>query len=147
VAVTIHTVIFPSSKRVPTLQRKMLPLCSVLTRTDHLLDCCAIGFHFSRLFQNGQSWSRKSPVTLRSGSALPRLSHPGSILIRFSLSADLISLFVPQTANQLNISSLRLRCLSLLKQSVLATCSHTGFLLSLFFDPEDGGDMFLRNVG
>jgi hypothetical protein len=24
---------------------------------------------------------------------------------------------------------------------------HTGFLLGFFFDPEDGGDMFLRNVG
>jgi hypothetical protein len=24
---------------------------------------------------------------------------------------------------------------------------HTGFLLFLFFDPEDGGDMFLQNVG
>jgi hypothetical protein len=23
---------------------------------------------------------------------------------------------------------------------------HTGFLLGLFFDPEDGGDMFFRNV-
>jgi hypothetical protein len=23
---------------------------------------------------------------------------------------------------------------------------HVGFLLGLFFDPEDGGDMFLRNV-
>jgi hypothetical protein len=22
-----------------------------------------------------------------------------------------------------------------------------GFLIELFFDPEDGGDMFLRNVG
>jgi hypothetical protein len=30
---------------------------------------------------------------------------------------------------------------------VLATCFHAGFLLGLFFDPEDGGDMFLRNVG
>jgi hypothetical protein len=29
----------------------------------------------------------------------------------------------------------------------LATCFDAGFLLSLFFDPEDGGDMFLRNVG
>jgi hypothetical protein len=29
----------------------------------------------------------------------------------------------------------------------LATCSHAGFLLSLYFDPEDGGDMFLRDVG
>jgi hypothetical protein len=29
----------------------------------------------------------------------------------------------------------------------LATCSHAGFWLSLFFDPEDGGDTFLRNVG
>jgi hypothetical protein len=26
---------------------------------------------------------------------------------------------------------------------LLATCFHAGFLLSLFFDPEDGGDMFL----
>jgi hypothetical protein len=24
---------------------------------------------------------------------------------------------------------------------------HAGFLLDLFFDPKDGGDMFLRNVG
>jgi hypothetical protein len=24
---------------------------------------------------------------------------------------------------------------------------HAGFLLTFFFDPEDGGDMFFRNVG
>jgi hypothetical protein len=24
---------------------------------------------------------------------------------------------------------------------------HAGFLLGFFFDPEEGGDMFLRNVG
>jgi hypothetical protein len=24
---------------------------------------------------------------------------------------------------------------------------HAGFLICLFFDPDDGGDMFLRNVG
>jgi hypothetical protein len=29
----------------------------------------------------------------------------------------------------------------------IATCFHAGFLLGLFFDPEDEGDMFLRNVG
>jgi hypothetical protein len=31
--------------------------------------------------------------------------------------------------------------------SLLAICFHTGFLLGLFFDPENGGDIFLRNVG
>jgi hypothetical protein len=31
--------------------------------------------------------------------------------------------------------------------ALLATCFHAGFLLGLFLDPEDGGDMFLRNVG
>jgi hypothetical protein len=30
---------------------------------------------------------------------------------------------------------------------LLATCFQAGFLLSLFFNPEEGGDMFLRNVG
>jgi hypothetical protein len=29
----------------------------------------------------------------------------------------------------------------------LAPCFHAGFFLSLFFNPEDGGDIFLRNVG
>jgi hypothetical protein len=28
-----------------------------------------------------------------------------------------------------------------------ATSFHAGFLLGLFFGPEDGGDMFIRNVG
>jgi hypothetical protein len=32
------------------------------------------------------------------------------------------------------------------KPSKRATCFHAGFLLEVFFDPEDGGDMFLRNV-
>jgi hypothetical protein len=31
--------------------------------------------------------------------------------------------------------------------ALLATRFHVGFLLGLFFDPEDGGDMFLRDVG
>jgi hypothetical protein len=30
---------------------------------------------------------------------------------------------------------------------LLATSFHAGFLLGLFFDPEDGGYIFLRNVG
>jgi hypothetical protein len=30
--------------------------------------------------------------------------------------------------------------------ALLATYFHAGFLRGLFFDPEDGGDMFLRNV-
>jgi hypothetical protein len=32
-------------------------------------------------------------------------------------------------------------------RAMLAACFHVGFLLGLFFDPEHGGDMFLRNVG
>jgi hypothetical protein len=31
-------------------------------------------------------------------------------------------------------------------RALLSTCSHIGILLSLFFNPEDGGSMFLRNV-
>jgi hypothetical protein len=32
-------------------------------------------------------------------------------------------------------------------EPLLSTYFHAGFLLDLFFDPEDGGGMFLRNVG
>jgi hypothetical protein len=32
------------------------------------------------------------------------------------------------------------------QSALLATCFDAGFLLALFFDPEDGGDVFLRNV-
>jgi hypothetical protein len=32
-------------------------------------------------------------------------------------------------------------------RTLLATCIHTGFLLSLFLDPEDRRDIFPRNVG
>jgi hypothetical protein len=31
--------------------------------------------------------------------------------------------------------------------ALLATSFHAGFFLGLFFDPEDEGDMFLRNDG
>jgi hypothetical protein len=31
--------------------------------------------------------------------------------------------------------------------ALLATNFHAGFLLGLSFEPEDGSDMFLRNVG
>jgi hypothetical protein len=31
--------------------------------------------------------------------------------------------------------------------ALLATCFHAGFFLGVFFNPEDGGDMFLRIVG
>jgi hypothetical protein len=30
---------------------------------------------------------------------------------------------------------------------MLAICFHAGVSLDLFFDPENGGDMFLENVG
>jgi hypothetical protein len=32
-------------------------------------------------------------------------------------------------------------------RSPFAICFHAGFFFGFFFDPEDGGDMFLRNVG
>jgi hypothetical protein len=32
------------------------------------------------------------------------------------------------------------------RRILLATCSHPRFFLGLCFDPEDGGEMFLRNV-
>jgi hypothetical protein len=31
--------------------------------------------------------------------------------------------------------------------TLLVTCFHTGFFLGLFFEPEKGGYVFLRNVG
>jgi hypothetical protein len=31
--------------------------------------------------------------------------------------------------------------------ALLATCFHAGIFLGLFFNPEDGGDMLLLNVG
>jgi hypothetical protein len=34
-----------------------------------------------------------------------------------------------------------------MSKALLPTCFHSCFLLGLFFDPEDGGNMFLRNVG
>jgi hypothetical protein len=32
-------------------------------------------------------------------------------------------------------------------RALLANCFHAGFLLGLCFDPEDGGDIFLQNIG
>jgi hypothetical protein len=32
------------------------------------------------------------------------------------------------------------------KPALIATCFHAGFLPGIFFDLEDGGNMFLRNV-
>jgi hypothetical protein len=34
-----------------------------------------------------------------------------------------------------------------LQEALLTTCVHAGISFGLFFDPEDGGDIFLRNVG
>jgi hypothetical protein len=33
------------------------------------------------------------------------------------------------------------------KSALLATCFYSGFLLGLFFEPEDGCVMFIRNIG
>jgi hypothetical protein len=32
-------------------------------------------------------------------------------------------------------------------KTLLATCFHAGILLGLFFGPENGDDIFLRNIG
>jgi hypothetical protein len=32
-------------------------------------------------------------------------------------------------------------------KALLATCFYTGFFLGLFFDHEDGGNMFLQIIG
>jgi hypothetical protein len=37
--------------------------------------------------------------------------------------------------------------LVILDRTLFAACFHADFLLGLFFDPEDGGDMFYRNAG
>jgi hypothetical protein len=34
-----------------------------------------------------------------------------------------------------------------INEALLANFLHAGILLGLFFNPEDGSDMFLRNVG
>jgi hypothetical protein len=34
-----------------------------------------------------------------------------------------------------------------MKQAARKALLNAGFLLGLFFDPEDGGDMFFRNAG
>jgi hypothetical protein len=34
-----------------------------------------------------------------------------------------------------------------MKQSLASCLLHVGFLLVLLYNPEDGGDMFLRNCG
>jgi hypothetical protein len=31
--------------------------------------------------------------------------------------------------------------------ALLSTCFNAGFFLGLFFDPKDGGDIILRNIG
>jgi hypothetical protein len=36
---------------------------------------------------------------------------------------------------------------SSISSKLTATLLHAGFLLLLFFDYEDGGEMFLRNIG
>jgi hypothetical protein len=36
---------------------------------------------------------------------------------------------------------------SIFRVEVFATCLHAGLLFGLFFDPEVGCDMFLRNFG
>jgi hypothetical protein len=33
------------------------------------------------------------------------------------------------------------------KPALLVTCFYSGFFLGLFFDPEEGGEMFLQIVG
>jgi hypothetical protein len=45
------------------------------------------------------------------------------------------------------VSSLTYSWFLKMKATTLWYLLHAGFLLGLFFDPEDSGDMFLRNIG
>jgi hypothetical protein len=50
---------------------------------------------------------------------------------------------LPPSSGSKNKPNKKLACKQV---ALLATCFIAGFLLDVFFDPEDGGDMFLRNV-
>jgi hypothetical protein len=55
---------------------------------------------------------------------------------------------VVRTSGLTHLVVISLRTLPVSRNSILvASCFHTDFLLGLFFYPEDGGDIFLRNVG
>jgi hypothetical protein len=43
-----------------------------------------------------------------------------------------------------NISPTSSRSKNKTNRALLSTCIHPGFLLDLLFNPEDGGDIFLR---
>jgi hypothetical protein len=45
------------------------------------------------------------------------------------------------------VTNSRIFCIMLHRTALPATCFRAGFLLGLFLDPEDGVDMYLRNVG
>jgi hypothetical protein len=48
---------------------------------------------------------------------------------------------------RLNLQGRKIRRAKNQPKAELATFYYAGFLLGLFFEPEDGSDMFLRKVG
>jgi hypothetical protein len=67
------------------------------------------------------------------------LSNVYNTLLKSSIFWDITLISPPSSGskNKLNKKPAEL---------LLAICADASFLLNLFFDPEDGGDMLIRNV-
>jgi hypothetical protein len=62
------------------------------------------------------------------------------VLKIYAYSKEIVRLFV-------TLRSTIFQDITPCSRTLIVTCFHVGFFLGLFFDPEEGGDMFLRNVG
>jgi hypothetical protein len=68
-------------------------------------------------------------------------------LIVLIVSGEECKLYMPEEIYVLEYNAfLSPESQSMFRRNIFATCFRAGFLLGLFFDHEDEGDMFLRNV-